>query len=205
MDFLQEVNGQIDTWPSSFSSPPLLFSPVIGLGKSCRHAGLQFPHGSRWEEECNACQCVNGYVRCSKVSLAGKTLPKCSRRNKNPVTHRLLRLPPGEVRPSALPPPQSSASSCRLEPSALPRRSRVCGASVPHLLLTALPPVGCVFDARPPDAPAHPVWAQQWLPWQQLRSHHAHLQEGQSAAGEWRQSVNFLHHDQCMSGVLLSF
>lgn len=40
---------------------------VIGLGKSCRHAGLQFPHGSRWEEECNTCQCVNGHVRCSKV------------------------------------------------------------------------------------------------------------------------------------------
>lgn len=40
---------------------------VIGLGKSCRHAGLQFPHGSRWEEECNACQCANGHVRCSKV------------------------------------------------------------------------------------------------------------------------------------------
>uniref|UniRef100_A0A672MFL2 Delta-like protein n=1 Tax=Sinocyclocheilus grahami TaxID=75366 RepID=A0A672MFL2_SINGR len=26
-----------------------------------------FPHGSRWEEECNTCQCVNGKVECTKV------------------------------------------------------------------------------------------------------------------------------------------
>uniref|UniRef100_A0A4W5PDP5 Delta-like protein n=1 Tax=Hucho hucho TaxID=62062 RepID=A0A4W5PDP5_9TELE len=39
----------------------------IGIGKACRYSGLQFPHGSRWEEECNTCQCVNGSVRCSKV------------------------------------------------------------------------------------------------------------------------------------------
>lgn len=51
-----------------------LFSlSVIGLGKSCRHTGLQFPHGSRWEEDCNTCQCVNGYVRCSKVSYFTRT------------------------------------------------------------------------------------------------------------------------------------
>uniref|UniRef100_A0A3B3VLV2 Protein jagged-2-like n=1 Tax=Poecilia latipinna TaxID=48699 RepID=A0A3B3VLV2_9TELE len=43
-----------------------------GLGKSCRHAGLQYPHSSHWEEDCNACQCVNGEVHCSKV--------KCGRR-----------------------------------------------------------------------------------------------------------------------------
>lgn len=39
----------------------------IGLGKSCQHNGLQFPHGSRWDVECNSCQCVDGNVRCSKV------------------------------------------------------------------------------------------------------------------------------------------
>ncbi|XP_032404173.1 protein jagged-2-like isoform X2 [Xiphophorus hellerii] len=44
----------------------------MGLGKSCRHAGLQYPHSSHWEEDCNACQCVNGEVHCSKV--------KCGRR-----------------------------------------------------------------------------------------------------------------------------
>ncbi|PWA29810.1 hypothetical protein CCH79_00007720, partial [Gambusia affinis] len=44
----------------------------LGLGKSCRHAGLQYPHSSHWEEDCNTCQCVNGEVHCSKV--------KCGRR-----------------------------------------------------------------------------------------------------------------------------
>ncbi|KAL0969025.1 hypothetical protein UPYG_G00221700 [Umbra pygmaea] len=39
----------------------------IGIGKSCRYSDLQFPHGSRWDEDCNTCQCVNGNVRCSKV------------------------------------------------------------------------------------------------------------------------------------------
>lgn len=42
---------------------------VIGIGKTCHYAGLQFPHGSRWEEECNTCQCVNGKVECTKVSV----------------------------------------------------------------------------------------------------------------------------------------
>lgn len=66
-----------EDWPPSlfllfWNSP--LSSPVIGLGKSCRHAGLQFPHGSRWDEECNACQCVNGNVHCSKVRLTATTV-----------------------------------------------------------------------------------------------------------------------------------
>lgn len=46
---------------------PHLVVSVIGLGKSCHHAGLQFPHGGRWDEECNACRCADGSVRCSKV------------------------------------------------------------------------------------------------------------------------------------------
>ena len=47
-------------------SPPL--SPALGVGKSCHHSGLPFPHGSHWEEECNGCQCIHGNVLCSKVS-----------------------------------------------------------------------------------------------------------------------------------------
>nr|XP_057912610.1 protein jagged-2b isoform X1 [Doryrhamphus excisus] len=43
----------------------------IGIGKSCQYAGLQFPHGSRWEEECNGCHCSNGRVDCTKV-LCGR-------------------------------------------------------------------------------------------------------------------------------------
>lgn len=47
----------------------LCYGAVIGIGKTCHYAGLQFPHGSRWEEECNTCQCVNGKVECTKVSV----------------------------------------------------------------------------------------------------------------------------------------
>ncbi|KAM7367654.1 hypothetical protein PAMP_013939 [Pampus punctatissimus] len=45
----------------------------IGIGKTCHYAGLQFPHGSHWEEECNNCHCINGKVDCSKV-LCGRRL-----------------------------------------------------------------------------------------------------------------------------------
>ncbi|XP_041832212.1 protein jagged-2b isoform X2 [Melanotaenia boesemani] len=43
----------------------------IGIGKTCHYAGLQFPHGSHWEEECNSCNCINGKVQCTKV-LCGR-------------------------------------------------------------------------------------------------------------------------------------
>ncbi|XP_038582849.1 protein jagged-2b isoform X3 [Micropterus salmoides] len=42
-----------------------------GIGKTCHYAGLQFPHSSRWEEECNSCRCINGKVDCTKV-LCGR-------------------------------------------------------------------------------------------------------------------------------------
>ncbi|XP_061097419.1 protein jagged-2-like isoform X1 [Conger conger] len=45
----------------------------VGVGKACDYVGLQFPHGTRWEEECNACQCINGNVGCTKV-LCGNRL-----------------------------------------------------------------------------------------------------------------------------------
>ncbi|XP_032441139.1 protein jagged-2b isoform X1 [Xiphophorus hellerii] len=43
----------------------------IGIGRTCHYAGLQFPHGSHWEEECNNCHCINGKVHCTKV-LCGR-------------------------------------------------------------------------------------------------------------------------------------
>eukprot|EP00066_Takifugu_rubripes_P021314 XP_011610580.1 PREDICTED: protein jagged-2 isoform X2 [Takifugu rubripes] len=43
----------------------------VGVGKSCHHAGLQFPHSSRWEEECNSCRCIDGKADCTKV-LCGR-------------------------------------------------------------------------------------------------------------------------------------
>ncbi|XP_075893635.1 protein jagged-2b isoform X2 [Nelusetta ayraudi] len=39
----------------------------VGVGKTCHYSGLQFPHGSRWEEECNSCRCTDGKVECTKV------------------------------------------------------------------------------------------------------------------------------------------
>lgn len=43
----------------------------IGVGKTCHYTGLQFPHGSHWEEECNSCHCLDGKVDCTKV-LCGR-------------------------------------------------------------------------------------------------------------------------------------
>nr|XP_040016604.1 protein jagged-2b isoform X4 [Gasterosteus aculeatus aculeatus] len=43
----------------------------IGFGRTCHYAGLQFPHGSQWEEECNSCHCINGKADCTKV-LCGR-------------------------------------------------------------------------------------------------------------------------------------
>uniref|UniRef100_A0A8C9ZCH4 Delta-like protein n=1 Tax=Sander lucioperca TaxID=283035 RepID=A0A8C9ZCH4_SANLU len=74
---VDEINGYRCVCPPGHAGARC--QEFIGLGKSCRHAGLQFPHGSRWEEECNACQCVNGYVGCSKVRCGRRPclLPKC--------------------------------------------------------------------------------------------------------------------------------
>uniref|UniRef100_A0A672ZM02 Delta-like protein n=1 Tax=Sphaeramia orbicularis TaxID=375764 RepID=A0A672ZM02_9TELE len=85
---MDEINGYRCVCPPGYTGPRC--QEFIGLGKSCHHAGLQFPHGSRWEEECNACQCVNGYVRCSKV--------RCGRR---PC-----------LLPKALPPSDTDTPSC---------------------------------------------------------------------------------------------
>lgn len=87
------------------------------------------------------------------------------------------------MRPSALPPAPGPALSRRGPAPSVPRRPRVRGAPLPQLLLAALPPLGGVRQPGPPAAPADPVRAQHRLPGQQLRPHHTHLQEGQSAAG----------------------
>uniref|UniRef100_A0A674E221 Delta-like protein n=1 Tax=Salmo trutta TaxID=8032 RepID=A0A674E221_SALTR len=60
------------------------------IGKACRYSGLQFPHGSRWEEECNTCQCVNGIVRCSKRGGAGPDSSSPCPRGQECVEHQFL-------------------------------------------------------------------------------------------------------------------
>lgn len=46
----------------------LLSSVVIGVGKACDRSGLQLLHGDRWDDGCNSCQCMNGNIKCTKVS-----------------------------------------------------------------------------------------------------------------------------------------
>ncbi|XP_035238088.1 protein jagged-2-like isoform X1 [Anguilla anguilla] len=62
---IDQINGFRCVCPVGRAGPRC--QEFIGVGKTCRYAGLQFPHGSRWEEECNSCQCMNGNVQCSKV------------------------------------------------------------------------------------------------------------------------------------------
>ncbi|XP_028808987.1 protein jagged-2b [Denticeps clupeoides] len=62
---VDEINGFRCICPLGRSGPRC--QEFIGIGKSCHYTGLQFPHGSRWEEDCNTCQCLNGKVECTKV------------------------------------------------------------------------------------------------------------------------------------------
>ncbi|XP_062901478.1 protein jagged-2-like isoform X1 [Mobula hypostoma] len=46
---------------------------VIGFGKSCFTSGQYHPHGLRWDQECNTCQCMNGNINCTKVWCGQKS------------------------------------------------------------------------------------------------------------------------------------
>uniref|UniRef100_A0A672MG30 Delta-like protein n=1 Tax=Sinocyclocheilus grahami TaxID=75366 RepID=A0A672MG30_SINGR len=72
---VDEINGFRCVCPLGRTGPQC--QEFIGVGKTCHYAGLQFPHGSRWEEECNTCQCVNGKVECTKVRTLGRELQSC--------------------------------------------------------------------------------------------------------------------------------
>ncbi|XP_024128868.1 protein jagged-2 isoform X1 [Oryzias melastigma] len=71
-----EINGYLCICPPGQAGPRCQES--MGLKKMCHHNGLQYPHDSEWEEECNTCQCVNGNVHCSKVRCGRRPclLPK---------------------------------------------------------------------------------------------------------------------------------
>ncbi|KAL6486312.1 hypothetical protein MHYP_G00057040 [Metynnis hypsauchen] len=62
---IDEINGFRCICPLGRSGPRC--QEFIGIGKKCHYDGLQYPHGSRWEKDCNTCQCVNGKVECTKV------------------------------------------------------------------------------------------------------------------------------------------
>uniref|UniRef100_W5KLW4 Protein jagged-2 n=1 Tax=Astyanax mexicanus TaxID=7994 RepID=W5KLW4_ASTMX len=62
---VDEINGYRCECPPGRAGPRC--QEFIGVGKACQHSGLPVPHGGRWEEECNTCQCVNGNIKCTRV------------------------------------------------------------------------------------------------------------------------------------------
>ncbi|XP_024911055.1 protein jagged-2 isoform X2 [Cynoglossus semilaevis] len=69
----------------------------VGLGKSCHHDGLLFPHGSRWDEDCNTCQCVKGHVHCTKVRCGRRPCLLPHAPPTAPAPPRPPRPPPGDL------------------------------------------------------------------------------------------------------------
>uniref|UniRef100_A0A672QD65 Delta-like protein n=1 Tax=Sinocyclocheilus grahami TaxID=75366 RepID=A0A672QD65_SINGR len=61
-----EINGYRCLCPMGRAGPRC--QEFIGVGKACDRSGLQVHHGDRWEDGCNSCQCMNGNIRCTKVS-----------------------------------------------------------------------------------------------------------------------------------------
>ncbi|KAF4792541.1 Protein jagged-2 [Turdus rufiventris] len=62
---IDEINGYRCTCPPGRIGPRC--QEVIGIGKPCWLKGMTFPHGSRWEQECNSCHCLDGRIDCTKV------------------------------------------------------------------------------------------------------------------------------------------
>ncbi|XP_063296241.1 protein jagged-2 isoform X1 [Pelobates fuscus] len=62
---IDEINGYRCTCPSGRAGPRC--QEVIGFGRSCWLKGMLFPHGSKWDEECNSCNCLDGFADCTKT------------------------------------------------------------------------------------------------------------------------------------------
>ncbi|XP_068110357.1 protein jagged-2 isoform X2 [Hyperolius riggenbachi] len=60
-----EINGYKCTCPSGRAGSRC--QEVIGFGRTCWLKGMQYPHGSKWDEECNSCHCLDGVVECTKT------------------------------------------------------------------------------------------------------------------------------------------
>ncbi|PIO27826.1 hypothetical protein AB205_0083720 [Aquarana catesbeiana] len=61
---IDEINGYKCTCPSGRAG--LRCQEVIVSGRSCWLKGTQYPHGSKWDEECNVCHCLDGLIECTK-------------------------------------------------------------------------------------------------------------------------------------------
>ncbi|XP_053136581.1 protein jagged-2 isoform X1 [Hemicordylus capensis] len=68
---VDEINGYRCTCPPGRAGTRC--QEVIGFGKSCWLKGTSFPHGSRWDQECNNCHCVDGRIDCTKVWCGKKS------------------------------------------------------------------------------------------------------------------------------------
>ncbi|XP_069063428.1 protein jagged-2 isoform X1 [Pleurodeles waltl] len=62
---VDEINGFRCLCPPGRAGPRC--QEVIGFGKNCWLNGIQFPHGSRWDQECNTCHCLDGLVECTMM------------------------------------------------------------------------------------------------------------------------------------------
>nr|XP_033808556.1 protein jagged-2 isoform X1 [Geotrypetes seraphini] len=62
---IDEINGYRCSCPPGRAGPRC--QEVIDIGKPCWLKGMQFPHGSKWDQECNTCHCLNGSADCTKV------------------------------------------------------------------------------------------------------------------------------------------
>ncbi|XP_073466045.1 protein jagged-2 isoform X2 [Aquarana catesbeiana] len=62
---IDEINGYKCTCPSGRAG--LRCQEVIVSGRSCWLKGTQYPHGSKWDEECNVCHCLDGLIECTKT------------------------------------------------------------------------------------------------------------------------------------------
>ncbi|XP_077179977.1 protein jagged-2 isoform X2 [Paroedura picta] len=68
---VDEINGYRCTCPPGRAGTRC--QEVIGFGKSCWFKGMSFPHGSRWDQECNSCHCLDGHIDCTKVWCGRKS------------------------------------------------------------------------------------------------------------------------------------
>ncbi|XP_066468415.1 protein jagged-2 [Tiliqua scincoides] len=68
---IDEINGYRCTCPPGRAGTRC--QEVIGFGKSCWTKGMSFPHGSKWEQDCNNCHCLNGNIDCTKVWCGRKS------------------------------------------------------------------------------------------------------------------------------------
>ncbi|KAF7249316.1 Protein jagged-1 [Varanus komodoensis] len=76
-----------DNWYRCECAPGFA-GPDCRISKPCVASSHIIPDGSKWDDECNSCQCVNGKVTCSKVWCGPKPcLINAKSQNECPASH----------------------------------------------------------------------------------------------------------------------